>query len=358
MSTMFIKGKWLSAALLATFAAAPAGAQQSPAGARHNSYALTLENDSHFDTDRYYTNGIQVAIGRATDQRSQLARAWTGRMCRWLGCDDAQLVASQTNIGQLMYTPTNISMAGPQPLDRPWAGLLYLEQAYAFLAPDGRTLTTLSAEAGLTGRLSLSEPAQKLAHKILGLPAPRGWDNQVGNSPGVMVSAERRSARARLSFDLWRDVRLNTATYWRVGAGNIMTYAAGGVAVVVGKNLPLVSRQPPGIENKLAGARPGASTICVWRWLQCTAFGSVEARAVAYNVFLDGRAWRDDPQVKRRLWVADLSSGVRFDFPNTRSAGHGPWFMQFKITRRSPEFRSSLPARRHIVGAWTIGTEF
>ena len=50
--------------------------------------------------------------------------------------------------------------------------------------------------------------------------------------------------------------------------------------------------------------------------------------------------------------------GTRFDFPNTRTELHGPWFIQFKVTRRSPEFRSSIPVPRHRVAAVTIGTEF
>ncbi|MES2019211.1 MAG: hypothetical protein V4484_22185 [Pseudomonadota bacterium] len=53
-----------------------------------------------------------------------------------------------------------------------------------------------------------------------------------------------------------------------------------------------------------------------------------------------------------------LAYGTRLDFPGTRTASHGPWFLQFKVTRRSPEFRSSLPVPRHRVAALTIGTEF
>jgi lipid A 3-O-deacylase len=133
------------------------------------------------------------------------------------------------------------------------------------------------------------------------------------------------------------------------------------MAIVIGKDLPPVSPPPPGIGNKLArggAATPGADTACLAPWLQCTAFGSVEGRVVAYNVFLDGRPWRDDPDVKRRKFVHDLVAGTRFDFPGTRTASHGPWFIQFKITRRSKEFRSSLPVPRHRFAALTIGTEF
>jgi lipid A 3-O-deacylase len=322
---------------------------------------FTYENDSHFRTDRYYTSGIQFSTKTAGDTRGASARALTDALCRPLGCSADSMLTSQTNLGQLIYTPQDITRSEPQPLDRPWGGLLYYEQAYAFLSPDQRTLTTLSGQVGVTGRWSLAEPSQRLVHRLFDRPMPEGWDNQIGGSLGINASAERRTARDVLSADLGSDVHLNTATYWRLAAGTIHTYAAAGLAVVIGKDLPTVSPPPPGIGNKLtqggSAKRPGL-TACLAPWLQCTAFGSVEARLVAYNLFLDGRPWRDDPEVRRRKFVRDLVVGTRFDFPNTRSDSHGPWFIQFKITRRSPEFKSSIPIPRHRVAALTIGTEF
>jgi lipid A 3-O-deacylase len=317
---------------------------------------FTYENDAHFNSDRYYTSGVQFSIKRTADRRGQFARRTTSAMCGWMGCGDATLLTTQYNLGQLIYTPADITRNEPQPLDRPWGGLLYYEQAYAFLSPDQRTLTTLIGQVGVTGRLSLAEPAQKLFHRLLDRPRPEGWDNQVGATLGLLASAERRSAFDAMSGELGHHVRFNTATYWRIAAGNIQTYAAAGMAVVIGKDLPPVSPPPPGIGNKLA--RDGGNTSCLAPWLQCTAFGSVEGRVVAYNVFLDGRVLRDDPDVKRRKFVHDLVAGTRFDFPDTRTGSHGPWFIQFKITRRSKEFRSSLPVQRHRVAALTIGTEF
>lgn len=348
----------IALALAASFN--PAAARQAPPH-QDKVHFFTYENDARYMTDRFYTSGIQFSTLRSGDHRGRFARRLTERLCGPMACRGHALLTTQTNIGQLMYTPRDIQIGAPQPHDRPWAGLLYYEQVYALLSPDERTLTTLTGQVGGTGRLSLAEPAQKLWHRLIDRPLPQGWDHQIGGQIGILASAERRTARENLSFDLWRDVRLNTATYWRVAAGNIQTYAAAGVAVVVGKDLPAVSPPPPGIGNKLHGSalRKGSGfTSCMVPWVQCTAFGSLEARAVAYNVFLDGRLGRDDPTVKRRTFVHDLVLGSRFDFPNTRTRSHGPWFLQVKITRRSPEFRSSLPVPRHRVAAVTFGTEF
>lgn len=318
---------------------------------------FTVENDAGFDTDRYYTSGLQFSRKRSFDTRGRTARSLTSWPCKVLGCDGNTVLTSQTSIGQLIFTPQDITINAPQPSDRPWAGLLYAEQAYAFLSPDQRTLTTLTGTAGFTGRLSLAEPVQKAWHQLIDRPAPRGWDNQIGTRFGLMASAERRTALEALSLPLSREVQLNTATYWRIAAGNIQTYAAAGVAVVIGKDLPPVSPPPPGIGNKVRAGK-GIPTACLVSWVQCTGFASVEGQLVAYNVFLDERRFRSHPHVKRRNFVRNLVLGTRFDFPGTRSASHGPWFVQFKVTRRSPEFRSSIPIPRHRVAAVTIGTEF
>ncbi len=345
----------VSAGLTAALAACCAPALgQSAAPLQERAHFFTYENDSHYGTDRDYTNGVQLSTKQARDHG---ARAVTDAVCRWFDCGDNTFLSSQANVGQLMYTPRDITRSEAQTQDRPWAGLLYYEQAVSLLSPDQRTLTTLTGQIGVTGPASLAEPVQKLAHRLLDRPRPQGWDHQIGGTLGILASAERRTALDALSADLGRDVHVNTATYWRLTAGNLQTYAAAGLAIVIGKDLPPVSPPPPGIGNKLRTGVP-VITSCMAPWLQCTAFGSVEARVVAYNVFLDGRLLKDDPSVRRRNFVHDLVIGTRFDFPNTRTELHGPWFIQFKVTRRSPEFRSSIPVPRHRVAAVTIGTEF
>jgi lipid A 3-O-deacylase len=348
------------AALLAT-CCANAAAQNPPPPLQDTVHFFTYENDSRFFTDRFYTSGVQLSVKHSYDTRGHITRKLTGAMCALAHCDARRVFTSQANVGQLMYTPRDITRAAAQPNDRPWAGLLYYEQAYAFLSADERALTTLTTQVGVTGRASLVEPAQKAFHRLLDRPQPQGWDNQIGGSLALLISAEKRTARQSLSFDLPRDVRFNTATYWRLAGGNIQTYAAAGVAVVIGKDLPAVSPPPPGIGNKVAGAgqrKASIATSCLVRWVQCTTFGSIEGRVVAYNVFLDGRLFAHDPHVQPRTFIYDVVFGTRFDFPATRTRSHGPWFAQVKVTRRSPEFRSSLDVPSHRVSALTIGTEF
>ena len=79
---------------------------------------------------------------------------------------------------------------------------------------------------------------------------------------------------------------------------------------------------------------------------------------MAYNLFLEGRPWKDDPEVRPRRWVGDLSAGLRLDFPGTRGSDHGPWFAQLRVIRRSAEFYAPVKVSRHTIGSLTLGTEF
>ena len=78
---------------------------------------------------------------------------------------------------------------------------------------------------------------------------------------------------------------------------------------------------------------------------------------MAHNVFLDGPMFRNGPSVDRRVLVADASVFARLDFPKTRRFC-GPWFVHFRATRRSPEFRSTKAVHSQSFGALTVGTEF
>ena len=336
----------------------PAAAQEVPR--QDTVHFFTWENDSRFLTDRFYTSGVQLSTKHATDRRGDFARDATHTVCRWMGCDASTVFTGQTNVGQMIFTPRDITRREPQPDDRPWAGYLYYEKVYTFLSQDQKTISTISGQIGATGPLSLAEDAQKAFHRMMDRPRPLGWHNQVGASLGVNISAEKRSARDALSFDLPGGVRFNTASYWRVAAGTVQTYAAAGLAVVIGKNLPPVSPAPPGIGNSVAAKRAGPvrAATCLINWLQCTAFASVEGRLVGYNVALDGRLFGDDQDVEKRGFVYEVTLGNRFDLPRTRRVRHGPWFVQTKVTRKSPEFRSPLGVPSHSVYAVTFGTEF
>ncbi|RSZ58160.1 hypothetical protein HF313_00170 [Massilia atriviolacea] len=159
---------------------------------------------------------------------------------------------------------------------------------------------------------------------------------------------------------LGRDMRLSTSAWWGMASGYDSNYAVGGLTVMLGAEpgsgapfdmARLLARRA--LDTPLPSSSP-----CVVPWLQCAAFGSVEARMREQHAFLNGRQAGDEALAGRRNVVRALSAGMRFHFPYTRSAQHGPWFVQLRVSRRSPEFRSSLPRPRRAGVSLTIGTEF
>lgn len=338
---------------------------------KDHSGSFTLENDLFFRTDKYYTNGAQLTVSERLDSRLAITKTILGKLCGVAGCgaDTDEFIVAHTRVGQLMYTPVNIRDALPQPLDRPWAGLLYYAADYQFGSKDERVLTTITGQVGVIGPGSLAEQTQTWVHRATNSDLPKGWGNQIGGELGLLASIEKRYAIGEVAKteSSEKPVEIRSTGYWRIAAGNIMTFAGAGLNVAIGKSLPnVVPRESGGIDIKRAEWRSGfksqsvdsTNATCLFRWLRCSAFADAELRLVAWNVFLDGAMFHDGLKISKKPLVADVSLGVRLDFPESHNSVTGPWFVQFKATRRSPEFTSPDPASPQTFGALTIGTEF
>lgn len=346
---------------------------------------VTFENDVFFGSDRYYTNGIQFERRYRwnTETAKQLDTSNFQTACRFFGCGGYLLRSRSHRAGQLMYTPTDITISAPQPNDRPWAGLFYYAQDNTFIAPSEDSLTRFTLQVGAMGPASLAEHTQKLVHKIVNSDAPKGWSNQAKSELGVLVGVERKYALDALSGEATDGWQWRGAGSWRVAGGNIMTLAGARLEMTFGKNLPRLEEMAGDIVQTI---QPGASTssvspaqadlapspstrgqtgsagatdrTCLFSWLECQATVAVEARLTAHNAFLDGPLFRNGPKVNSRPLVADASIAFLLRFPRTATQSSGPLFVQFKATRRSPEFKSSTPVKSHTFGALTVGCDF
>lgn len=332
--------------------------------------ALTFENDLFFQSDRYYTDGIQLLVKhRNLSEIGQLGRM-AAAACAALACaaDVPELVRHK--FGQLMYTPVRISVAEPQPYDRPWAGMLYYTREYEWVSALRDRRTTISGTVGVIGPGSLAEQTQKRIHRTFSGATPRGWDNQIGGELGLMVLLEERRAVPRLSTSNGNGVQLRTTASLRGALGNIMTFVGLGGSVTVGKDIESTAERD-GISVKTVKRPERAVTsaetepwtpaprTCLFTWLECSASVSAEVRWMLRNVFLDGRAFGDGPSVDKKRFVADASLGLRLDFPRTRSELTGPWYVAVSATRRTPEFNGRRgSASAQTFGTVTIGTEF
>lgn len=340
-----------------------------------NAWSVTLENDLFFGTDRYYTNGIQLEWaqhsprGLVGGEDSPLLRS----VCEVAGCIGLVTTLSRHRVGQLMYTPRDISIREAQPQDRPWAGMLYYSNERTFSDAAKREEVVLTAQIGAVGPIAKAGQTQRLVHDTFSGRDPLGWGNQIGNEVSFLVMLEKRGSIEGLSFTLPSNIDMRAVRHWRVAGGTIMTFVGVGVEITLGKNLPDLPVRPGDIEIKktrspdlelmslpdsFAQSPLPSRSSCVFDWLECSLAASVEARLMAHNIFLDGPIFRQGPSVKSRPLVLDAALAFRLVFPRSRTASHGPLFVQFKLTNRSPEFRSQLKVPSQTFGALTVGRTF
>ena len=307
-----------AAALLAVFAlpvAAAAADRSPPAGSE---IQLFVENDKWASTDRYYTNGIKFGVGVPFDLLQSPAAA----VLRGLDPDNGADVQVGLFLGQNMYTPRDISIAAPQPNDRPWAAWLYLGGVAQ--RARGNRLDTVELDVGVVGPAALGEEVQKAWHRLVNAQQPKGWGNQGKSEPAFMLSYLQKRRYGNGNVD--------TVIHGGATVGTVMDLMRAGAMLRLGNRLDGFG--PDTIEPggaMLHGTRAqGAPEPDGVAWF---VFAGVDQRFVAHNIFLDGPVFRDGPSVERRRHVRDLSAGLSLRIDRLR----------FSWTRihRSEEFRTA-----------------
>lgn len=107
-----------------------------------------------------------------------------------------------------------------------------------------------------------------------------------------------------------------------------------------------------------AGARLTTDTWCMTRYLKCVGFFGAEGRLPGTELVAAAPALRGIEGDQSRNLVTDLVSGLRFDLADTRGEVHGPLYLQFKVARRGPEVRASVPIPRRTMAIMALGMDF
>lgn len=268
-------------------------------------FSVVLENDAFTGSDRDYTNGVRFSWLSPEEG-----------MPDWLR-DSANLlpIATEGNkrisvaVGQNMYTPDNITLRNPPPGTHPYAGWLY--GSIGMVSDTGNTLDNVMLTLGVVGPLSHAEQAQKFAHHVISSPQPQGWDHQLKNEPGVMLTYERkwRGMYEASPFGLGVDVTPHVG----VNLGNVNTDANVGVTFRLGYDLP-ADYGPPRIRPSL----PGSDFFIPTQELGGYLFTTIGERAVARNIFLDGNTFRDSVSVDKKYLVGSLQAGAALTYDQMR----------------------------------------
>ncbi len=276
-------------------------------GGEGGTFGALIENDEVAGTDRHYTNGVRFSWTTPAGG----VPGWVDRIGKALPGGAQPEVRGELALGQSIFTPLNRFRSDPLPTDRPYAGWLYA--AAGLLADHGDALDRLEVTVGIVGPWSLAEQTQKAVHELSGARFPKGWDHQLDDEPGLILSYDR----------IWRNIvpdaigglDLDLAPHAGVALGNVLTYGAAGGTIRIGQGLD-VDYGPPRVRPGVAGSgfvdgRPGIA------WY---VFLGAEGRAVARNIFLDGNSFEDGPSVDRKAFVADLQGGVAMVIDGIRIA--------------------------------------
>jgi hypothetical protein len=268
---------------------------------------LRIDNDVFTGTDREYTNGVQVGSTSATvesidDVAFGPSLRWANNKLRWLQPNGFEENNVTWTIGQRMFTPEDSGLEVPDPLDRPYAGLLFAGLTYN--GRDARSLHSTSLDVGIVGPSALAEQTQDLVHKATGVDEFLGWDHQLNDEPVFRILHERFR---RWDIKPWRKFGDFTAHYGG-SIGNLSTFANAGAELRIGRSLPdnfgTATTLPYGHNTAPArwGGSPSRPSI--------HGYLAVDARAVLHDITLDGNTWRDSASVDKEPYVAEVELGV------------------------------------------------
>ncbi len=300
-------------------------------------FSFTLENDMFYRTDRHYTHGVRFSYIPGEDAGPPGWAVELAKILPWM--PEEGNYHHGYAFGQSIFTPADLSADKPSPHDRPYAGFLY--GAIGLGIESDHQLDQFVLVLGMIGPSSLAGRTQSYVHDLFDWRDPEGWDAQLKDEIGVMMVYQRTWRRLETTTLLGNSIDLSR--HFGFSLGNVFTYGNAGVTMRYGRDLP-DDYGPPRIQPGQTGSS-AFSPLFDFSWYF---FISIEGRAVARNIFLDGNTFRNSHSVKKELLVADLQFGLVIDWARIR--------ISYAHIIRSKEFRNQ--ELRDEYGAFTIYYKF
>ncbi|HEY5893428.1 MAG TPA: lipid A deacylase LpxR family protein [Chthoniobacterales bacterium] len=345
ISRMRCLHSFFAAIVVSTFSALP-----DAIGQDHGTITVYFENDLFAGTDRYYTNGTRLSFTSENftaiedAPRLPLVRPILAAIPYFQNENFQKDIGF--SLGQNTYTPDDTETSERIPGDRPYAGWLYL--GFSIDRKNQFQRDAFGVQLGVVGSYSYAEETQQLIHEIRGFDMPAGWDNQLSNEFGVLLTYQRTwrwphlESRRGLGFEILPHVG--------AAAGNVAIYASAGAEARLGLNLPDDFGTAP-LEAATITEAPLSGEAAVPRArfdVGLYVFGRVEGRLVGHNIFLDGNTFQDSQSVNHKPLVGDLSVGAAINFRNTKLA--------YAFVYRTQEF--SGQASGQLFGSLTLSIAY
>ncbi len=276
---------------------------------------LYFENDLFSQTDQDYTNGIRASWvspdleDYIDDPQIPQAIKQINRKLTFFHKSHRGLQRNIiVSLGQTMYTPRDRMATELIEDDRPYAGWLY--SSFSFQSKNDVQLDTVEAQFGVIGPASLAEQAQNFIHDLRGFDRFLGWDNQLGNEPGLLFLWEHKHKLVKPTADP-ENLSYDFIGHTGVALGNVAAYLNIGAEFRVGWLIPA--------DFGTSAVRPGGDNSApdvTWdprergKGWGMHAFVSTDVRLVARDIFLDGNTFRNSHSVDKEPVVADASVGI------------------------------------------------
>lgn len=303
-------------------------------------WAVYIDNDklSPRGTDRDYTGSF--AISYAAPENQELPFAFDEAVEIF---GDGREYAPGTlsthgfEAGVVAFTPANITIAAPQPEDRPYASLVYVTGKQHRVDVGDNSSFARSLTLGIFG-LAAASGIQREIHQLLKNNQPRGWNNQISDG-GELTFRYLWEYRQLQGDHVYGDGR---RLQWATAMGFSAGYLTEGI---LGLNLryghltdPWWSfhSSPTGFGDRMLsvpGQYGNGSGFYLW--------ASISASLRLYNALLEGQ-FRDSAVTydndQLRPGTGHVSVGVGWTFDNR-------WRINYYLQTQASEVKSGLADR-------------
>ncbi len=253
------------------------------APAQENYFKFNYENDFFNETDRYYTQGIQLSFIHPIVRYSP----FTKTLLKLKDAVNYYGIHAQ----QDCFTPKSIRIDTIMFGERPYTGTALISHSVNSLKKEKKLLLQTQLDLGGIGKCARCEDEQKAIHKATNNNRPLGWEYQLANDFVI-------NCRAKLEKGIVYKRNFELMLNGNARAGTLYTDLGMGLNARIGLFDPYFNNL--GLSND-----PASRKFKIYGVFQ------TNAKLVGYNATLQGGMFSKD------LYVIDADNVERFVFTGT-----------------------------------------
>ena len=313
-------------------------------------WAVSFDNDVFVPSsrDQDYTYGVNVTV--AGDGTRNYALSLDGplnRINRLAGVDNSTTkpVQHAFEFGVYGFTPEDISNPDANPLDRPYASIIYVSGIQELQTPNPNISWRTSLTVGVMG-LDIVGDLQNDVHRAIDSQRAEGWEHQI--SDGGELTTRYSVARQRLWRSPLPSVEVKTTAQASVG---YLTEASYGVSLRFGR---IASRwQSFNPELTSYGEQTNQSVDEQYKSESYWMLGAA-VKARVYNAFLQGQFRSSDVEYNR----GDLNTGLVEAWAGYSHSFKSGFRLTYLLRGHTSELKRGAGDRNVVWGGLTLSRTF